>query len=175
MPESDYTREPPTASAIQLAAISDKINTICGALEKLQMTPQQLDRLSMQIEQMKVDQQQTREMLNQTKSGLVGDIEKINKDLDVLKTSKTKLDTVTNIVSAVGVTFIIAVMAAWTTQKTRIENNTALSTANEQRLRVLESASEKQLSIAEREHLSLRTQMDAIRESMYRRGYKDEK
>lgn len=182
---NDYSSDPPIATAGQLIAISDKINDISKNMDKLAEMPQKLDRMNMQLEQLNKDHQQTRSDLSQTRDNLQDDLDRAKsnfkseikqvrneidskfKEMDmqirVLHESKTKIDSVTNLVRWGGIAIIGVFAAAWNNQTAKSDTVNALAMANSQKIQVLEKQSDQ----------TLRT-LEEIRNKLYERNYMSE-
>lgn len=179
---NDYSSDPPIATAGQLLAISDKISDISKNMDKLAEMPQKLDRMNMQLEQLNKEHQQTRNDLTQTRDNLQDDLDRaksnfkseikqIRNDIDpkfkemdmqirVLHESKTKIDSVTNLVRWGGIAIIGVFAAAWNNQTAKTDTVNAQALANSQKIQVLEKQSDQ----------TLRT-LEEIRNKLYERNY----
>jgi DNA repair exonuclease SbcCD ATPase subunit len=179
---NDYSSDPPVATAGQLLAISDKINDLGKSMDKLAELPQKLDRMNMQLEQVNKEHQQTRNDLSQTRDNLQDDLDRAKsnfkseikqvrneidpkfKEMDmqirVLHESKTKIDSVTNLVRWGGIAIIGVFAAAWNNQTAKTDTVNAQAMANSQKIQVLEKQSDQLLRTVEE-----------IRNKLYERNY----
>ena len=168
---NDYSSGPPVATAGQLLAISDKITDISRNMDKLAEMPQKLDRMNMQLEQLNKEHQQTRndltqtrdnlqEDLDQTKSSLRAEIKQARnevelkfKDVDsqvrVLHESKTKIDSIANLVRFGGIFSAGLIIVAWNTQTSKTDAVNTQVVTNSQRVQVLEKESDQLLRTVE--------------------------
>ena len=168
---SDYSSEPPIATAGQLIVISDKINDISKNMDKLAEMPQKLDRMNMQLEQLNKDHQQTRndltqtrdnlqEDLDQAKSNFKSEINQVRNEIDqkfkevdpqirVLHESKSKMDGVTNLVRFGGIFLAGLFVVAWNTQTSKTDTVNTQAVTNSQRIQVLEKQSDQILRTTE--------------------------
>lgn len=183
---NDYSSDPPVATAGQLLAISDKINDISKSMDKLAEMPQKLDRMNMQLEQLNKDHQQTRNDLSQTRDNLQDDLDRAKsnfkseikqvrneidpkfKEIDlqirVLNESKTKIDSVTNLVRWGGIALIGAFAVTWNNQTAKTDTVNTQTMANSQSIQVLEKQSDQLLRTVEE-----------IRNKLYERNMREEK
>lgn len=179
---NDYSSDPPVATAGQLIAIADKINDLVKSMDKLAEMPQKLDRMNMQLEQLNKEHQQTRsdlsqtrdnlqEDLDRTKSNFKSEIKQVRNEIDlkfkevdsqirVLHESKTKIDSVTNLVRWGGIALIGAFAVTWNNQTAKTDTVNAQAMANSQKIQVLEKQSDQ----------TLRT-LEEIRNKLYERNY----
>ena len=179
---NDYSTDPPPITPSQLYAISDNINQLRQSMERLADLPQKIDRMSLQFEQLQKDQQQTnhdlqktrdnlQDDLDRTKSSLRSEIKQIrldgevkHKEVDIqiraLTDSKTKIDSVTNIVRWGGIALIGAFGFGWNNQTAKTDMVNTQTMANSQKIQVLEKQSDQ----------TLRT-LEEIRNKLYERNY----
>ena len=149
MTGSEYSTEPPVASAVALAAISEKISDIREEQKKLAEIPSMLSKMNMQLEQLTKDHQQTRSDLERTKDhfeedinrvqrGITTEIEKMKSDaalreeklakvLEPLIKSETKVSLILAIVAGSGIFILGLVFTAWNMMSTRVDANTSRS------------------------------------------------
>ena len=168
---NDSSSDPPVATAGQLLAISDKISDISKNMDKLAEMPQKLDRMNMQLEQLNKEHQQTRNDLTQTRDNLQEDLDRAKsnfkseikqlrnevdpkfKEMDlqirVLRESKTKIDSITNLVRFVGIFLAGLFVVAWNTQTSKTDTINAQATTNAQGIQVLEKQSDQLLRTVE--------------------------
>lgn len=170
MPDSEYTRTPPTATEMQVVAIGEKVNDICKHVEKLSAIPQQLDRANMQLEQLTKDQQQTRNDLQQVRNSFDLELEKIHKDVDELKTSKTRIDTLSDWFKWGGLALIAMIVSAWVNLSTKMDTTAAQTANNSQRIEVIEKTQEERRTILS----DLTTKLGNLQLDFYKRGMSDE-
>lgn len=183
---NDYSSDPPAATAGQLIAISDKINDISKNMDKLAEMPQKLDRMNMQLEQLNKEHQQTRNDLTQTRDNLQDDLDRAKsnfkseikqlrneveprfKDVDsqirVLHESKTKIDSITNLVRFGGIFLAGLFVVAWNTQTSKTDTVNTQAMTNSQSIQVLEKQSDQLLRTVEE-----------IRNKLYERNVREEK
>lgn len=166
MPDSEYTRTPPTATEMQVVAIGEKVNDICKHVEKLSAIPQQLDRANMQLEQLTKDQQQTRNDLQQVRNSFDLELEKIHNDVDELKTSKTRIDTLSDWFKWGGLAVIAMIVSAWVNLSTKIDVTALQSANNTQRIEVVEKTQDQRGTTIE----SIQEQIRDLIISAYKRG-----
>ena len=162
---NDYSSDPPVATAGQLLVISDKISDISKNMDKLAEMPQKLDRMNMQLEQLNKDHQQTRHDLTQTRDNLQEDLDlaKSNfegvikqarnevelkfKDVDsqirVLHESKTKIDSIANLVRFGGIFSAGLIIVAWNTQTSKTDMVNTQAMTNSQSIQVLEKQADQ--------------------------------
>ncbi|TCB48376.1 hypothetical protein E0H83_01145 [Acinetobacter terrestris] len=181
---NDYSSDPPIATAGQLIVISDKINDLGKSLEKLAEMPQKLDRMNMQLEQLNKEHQQTRNDLSQTrdnlqdeldraKSNFKSELKQVRNDIEpkfkefdlqirVLSESKTKIDSITNLVRWGGIALISAFGFAWNNQTAKTDMVNTQTMANSQSIEVLEKQSDQTLRI-----------LEEIRNKQYERNYRE--
>lgn len=171
MTDSDYTTTPPTASAVQLAAISDKISDIRDEQKKLAEIPGMLSKMNMQLEQLTKDHQQTRQDLHETRNGFQTELEKIHKDVDELKTGKTRIDTLSDWFKWGGMALIAMIVSAWVNLSTKMDITAAQSASNAQRVEVIEKTQEERRTILG----DLQTKLSNLQLDFYKRGMSDEK
>lgn len=179
---NDYSSDPPPITPSQLYAISDNINQLRQGMEKLADLPQKIDRMSMQFDQLQEKQQNLdhnlqkfrenlEEDLDRTKTSLRAEIKQIKLDAEVkhkevdlqirvLHESKTKIDSVTNLVRWGGIAIIGVFAAAWNNQTAKTDTVNTLAMANSQKTQVLEKQSDQ----------TLRT-LEEIRNKLYERNY----
>ena len=153
MPDSDYTTTPPTASAVQLAAISDKISDICNNVDKLSTKmediPLKLDRLATSVENLGRENEKTRNDLERTQHTLEQNIEKFKAEIDdrekalsetlkPLIASKTTIDTLTGWLKVGGVALGVAIYTGWTTMSARMEALTLQGQSTGQKVATLD-------------------------------------
>ncbi|ATO20599.1 hypothetical protein BS636_13425 [Acinetobacter sp. LoGeW2-3] len=182
---NDYSTDPPPITPSQLYAISDNINQLRQSMDKLAEMPQKLDRMNMQLEQLNKEHQQTRNDLTQTRDNLQDDLDRAKsnfkseikqvrneidpkfKEMDmqirVLHESKTKIDSVTNLVRWGGIAIIGVFAAAWNNQTAKSDTVNALAMANSQKIQVLEKQSDQLLRTTEE-----------IRNKLYERNHTGE-
>ena len=183
---NDYSTDPPIATAGQLIAISDKINDLAKSMDKLAEMPQKLDRMNMQLEQLNKEHQQTRNDLTQTRDNLQDDLDRAKsnfkseikqvrneidpkfKDVDsqirVLHESKTKIDSITNLVRFGGIFLAGLFVVAWNTQTSKTDTVNTQATTNAQSIQVLEKQSDQLLRTVEE-----------IRNKLYEQNMREEK
>lgn len=183
---NDYSTDPPPITPSQLYAISDNINQLRQSMEKLADVPQKIDRMSMQFDQLQEKQQSLdhnmqkvekniEDDLNRTKSSLRDEMKQIRVDAEVrhkevdmqirvLHESKTKIDSVTNLVRWGGIAIIGVFAAAWNNQTAKTDTVNAQAMANSQKIQVLEKQSDQ----------TLRT-LEEIRNKLYERNMREEK
>lgn len=166
MPDSEYTRTPPTATEMQVVAIGEKVNDICKHVEKLSAIPQQLDRANMQLEQLTKDQQQTRNDLQQVRNSFDLELEKIHKDVDDLKTSKTRIDTLSDWFKWGGLALIAMIVSAWVNLSTKMDVTSVQANSNTQRIEVVEKTQDQRGATIE----SIQEQIRDLIISAYKRG-----
>lgn len=166
MPDSDYTRTPPTATEMQVVAIGEKVNDICKHVEKLSAIPQQLDRANMQLEQLTKDQQQTRNDLQQVRNSFDLELEKIHNDVDELKTSKTRIDTLSDWFKWGGLALIAMIVSAWVNLSTKMDVTSVQANSNTQRIEVVEKTQDQRGTTIE----SIQEQIRDLIISAYKRG-----
>lgn len=171
MPDSEYTRTPPLPSEMQILAMGEKINDICKNVEKLSAMPQQLDRMNMQLEQLSKDHSQTRHDLQQTRDNFGLELEKIHKDVDELKTSKTRIDTLSDWFKWGGLALIAMIVSAWVNLSTKMDATAAQTANNFQRIEVIEKTQEEHRTILS----DLTTKLGNLQLDFYKRGMSDEK
>lgn len=171
MTDSDYTTTPPTASAVQLAAISDKISDIRDEQKKLAEIPGMLSKMNMQLEQLTKDHQQTRQDLHETRNGFQSELEKIHKDVDDLKTSKTRIDTLSDWFKWGGLALIAMIVSAWVNLSTKMDTTAAQAASNMQRIEVIEKTQEDRRGILN----DLLKRINDLQLDFYKRGMSDEK
>lgn len=171
MHDSDYTTTPPTASAVQLAAISDKISDIRDEQKKLAEIPGMLSKMNMQLEQLTKDHQQTRQDLHETRNGFQSELEKIHKDVDELKTSKTRIDTLSDWFKWGGLALIAMIVSAWVNLSTKMDTTAAQTANNSQAIEVIEKTQEERRTILG----DLATKLGNLQLDFYKRGMSDEK
>ncbi len=179
---NEYTTEPPPITPSQLYAISDNINQLRQSMEKLADVPQKIDRMSMQFDQLQEKQkhldsnlQQAKgdfeQDLDRTKSSIRADIKQLRMDAEVrhkevdmqirvLNESKTRIDSVANLVRWGGIALIGAFGVAWNNQTGKTDTVNALAMENAQKVQVLEKQSEQLLRTTEE-----------IRNKLYERNY----
>lgn len=149
MLDNNYSTDPPVASAVALAAISEKISDIREEQKKLAEIPSMLSKMNMQLEQLTKDHQQTRSDLERTKDHFEEDInrvqrginteiekmksdaalreEKLAKVLEPLIKSETKVSLILAIVAGSGIFILGLVFTAWNMMSTRVDANTSRS------------------------------------------------
>ena len=149
MLDNNYSTDPPVASAVALAAISEKISDIREEQKKLAEIPSMLSKMNMQLEQLTKDHQQTRSDLERTKDhfeedinrvqrGITTEIEKMKSDaalreeklakvLEPLIKSETKVSLILAIVAGSGIFILGLVFTAWNMMSTRVDANTSRS------------------------------------------------
>lgn len=171
MTDSDYTTTPPTASAVQLAAISDKISDIRDEQKKLAEIPGMLSKMNMQLEQLTKDHQQTRQDLHETRNGFQSELEKIHKDVDDLKTGKTRIDTLSDWFKWGGLALIAMIVSAWVNLSTKMDTTAAQTANNSQRIEVIEKTQEERRGLLN----DLATKLGNLQLDFYKRGMSDEK
>lgn len=179
---NDYSTDPPSITPSQLYAISDNINQLRQSMEKLADVPQKIDRMSMQFDQLQEKQKHLDNNLQQakgdfeadldrTKSSIRADIKQLRMDAEVrhkevdmqirvLNESKTRIDSVTNLVRWGGIAIIGVFAAAWNNQTAKTDTVNAQAMANSQKIQVLEKQSDQ----------TLRT-LEEIRNKLYERNY----
>lgn len=168
---NDYSSDPPVATAGQLLAISDKINDISKNMDKLAEMPQKLDRMNMQLEQLNKEHQQTRNDLTQTRDNLQDDLDRaksnfkseikqlrnevdpkfkeVDSQIRVLHESKTKIDSIANLVRFGGIFSAGLIVVAWNTQTSKTDTVNTQATTNAQSIQVLEKQSDQLLRTVE--------------------------
>lgn len=182
---NDYTSDPPPATAGQLIAISDSIGQLRQEMRqemgKLADVPQKIDRMSMQFDQLQEKQQSLDHSLQKTRDNLEDDLERTktslrsemnqikldtevkHKEVDiqirVLNESKTKIDSVTNLVRWGGIALVGAFAVTWNNQTAKTDTVSTQAFANSQKIQVLEKQSDQ----------SLRT-LEEIRNKLYERN-----
>lgn len=183
---NDYSTDPPVATAGQLIAISDKINDISKNMDKLAEMPQKLDRMNMQLEQLNKEHQQTRNDLTQTRDNLQDDLDRaksnfkseikqvrneidpkfkeVDSQIRVLHESKTKIDSITNLVRFGGIFLAGLFVVAWNTQTSKTDTVNTQAMANAQSIQVLEKQSDQLLRTVEE-----------IRNKLYERNMREGK
>lgn len=183
---NDYSSDPPIATAGQLLAISDKISDISKNMDKLAEMPQKLDRMNMQLEQLNKEHQQTRNDLTQTRDNLQEDLDRaksnfkseikqlrnevdpkfkeVDSQIRVLHESKTKIDSIANLVRFGGIFLAGLFVVAWNTQTSKTDTVNTQTMANSQSIQVLEKQSDQ----------FLRT-VEEIRNKLYERNMREEK
>lgn len=183
---NNYSSDPLVATAGQLLAISDKINDLGKSMDKLAEMPQKLDRMNMQLEQLNKEHQQTRNDLTQTRDNLQDDLDRAKsnfkseikqvrneidpkfKEMDmqirVLHESKTKIDSITNLVRFGGIFLAGLFVVAWNTQTSKTDTVNTQTMANSQSIQVLEKQSDQLLRTVEE-----------IRNKLYERNMREEK
>ena len=183
---NDYLTDPPAATSGQLLAISESINQLRQEMRqemrKLEDVPQKIDRMSMQFDQLQEKQQNLdsnvqkiqknlEDDLDRTKSSLRDEMKQIRVDAEVkhkevdmqirvLHESKTKIDSVTNLVRWGGIAIIGVFAAAWNNQTAKTDTVNAQAMANSQKIQVLEKQSDQLLRTVEE-----------IRNKLYERNY----
>ena len=171
MPDSNYSTEPPGASAVALAAISDKISDIRDEQKKLAEIPGMLSKMNMQLEQLTKDHQQTRQDLHETRNGFQTELEKIHKDVDELKTGKTRIDTLSDWFKWGGLALIAMIVSAWVNLSTKMDATAAQAANNSQRIEVVEKTQEERRGILN----DLLKRINDLQLDFYKRGMSDEK
>lgn len=187
---NDYLSDPPAATSGQLLAISESISQLRQEMRqemrKLEDVPQKIDRMSMQFDQLQEKQKHLDNNLQQakgdfeadldrTKSSLRDEMKQIRVDAEVrhketdmqirvLHESKTKIDSVTNLVRWGGIAIIGVFAAAWNNQTAKTDTVNAQAMANSQKIQVLEKQSDQ----------TLRT-LEEIRNKLYERNMREEK
>lgn len=183
---NDYSSDPPPITPSQLYTISDNINQLRQSMEKLADVPQKIDRMSMQFDQLQEKQKHLDNNLQQakgdfeadldrTKSSIRADIKQLRMDAEVrhkevdmqirvLHESKTKIDSVTNLVRWGGIAIIGVFAAAWNNQTAKTDTVNAQAMANSQSIQVLEKQSDQLLRTVEE-----------IRNKLYERNMREEK
>lgn len=178
---NDYSTDPPPITPSQLYAISDNINQLRQSMEKLADVPQKIDRMSMQFDQLQEKQKHLDNNLQQakgdfeadldrTKSSIRADIKQLRMDAEVrhkevdmqirvLHESKTRIDSVTNLVRWGGIAIIGVFAAAWNNQTAKTDTVNTQAMANSQKIQVLEKQSDQ----------TLRT-LEEIRNKLYERS-----
>ncbi|MFN0297756.1 hypothetical protein ACKVE0_09515 [Acinetobacter albensis] len=182
---NDYSSDPPPATAGQLIAISDSIGQLRQEMRqemgKLADVPQKIDRMSMQFDQLQEKQQSLDHSLQKTRDNLEDDLERTktslrsemnqikldtevkHKEVDiqirVLNESKTKIDSVTNLVRWGGIALVGAFAVTWNNQTAKTDTVSTQAFANSQKIQVLEKQSDQ----------SLRT-LEEIRNKLYERN-----
>lgn len=182
---NDYASDPPPATAGQLIAISDSIGQLRQEMRqemgKLADVPQKIDRMSMQFDQLQEKQQSLDHSLQKTRDNLEDDLERTktslrsemnqikldtevkHKEVDiqirVLNESKTKIDSVTNLVRWGGIALVGAFAVTWNNQTAKTDTVSTQAFANSQKIQVLEKQSDQ----------SLRT-LEEIRNKLYERN-----
>lgn len=170
MPDSNYTSEPPVATAGQLLAISDSIGQLRQEMRqemgKLADVPQKIDRMSMQFDQMQEKQQQFAEDLDKTKANSSNDIKAISdevkqgrKEIEIelrsLNESRTKIDTIGRLVNYGGLALVGALFTLWQTQTAKVETVGAQASSNVQRINVVEKQQEQAIRIQDEMRMEL--------------------
>lgn len=171
MPDSEYTRTPPLPTEMQILAMGEKINDICKNVEKLSEVPQKIDRMSMQIEQINKDHEKTRSDLQQTRDNFGLELEKIHKDVDELKTSKTRIDTLSDWFKWGGLALIAMIVSAWVNLSTKMDVTSVQANSNAQRIEVVEKTQEDRRGVLN----ELQTKLSNLQLDFYRRGGTNEK
>ncbi|WP_180167865.1 hypothetical protein [Acinetobacter sp. YH12035] len=183
---NDYLTDPPAATSGQLLAISESISQLRQEMRqemrKLEDVPQKIDRMSMQFDQLQEKQQNLdsnvqkiqknlEDDLDRTKSSLRDEMKQIRVDAEVkhkevdmqirvLHESKTKIDSVTNLVRWGGIAIIGVFAATWNNQTAKTDTVNAQAMANSQKIQVLEKQSDQLLRTVEE-----------IRNKLYERNY----
>lgn len=183
---NDYLTDPPAATSGQLLAISESISQLRQEMRqemrKLEDVPQKIDRMSMQFDQLQEKQQNLdhnvqkiqknlEDDLDRTKSSLRDEMKQIRVDAEVrhketdmqirvLHESKTKIDSVTNLVRWGGIAIIGVFAAAWNTQTGKTDTVNTQTMTNTQSIQVLEKQSDQLLRTVEE-----------IRNKLYERNY----
>ena len=183
---NDYSSDPPVATAGQLLAISDKISDISKIMDKLAEMPQKLDRMNMQLEQLNKDHQQTRHDLTQTRDNLQedlnraavnfrGEVRQLRGEIDprfkevdtqirTLQESKTKIDSIANLVRFGGLFLAGLFVVAWDTQTSKTDTVNAQAMMNAQRVQVLEKQADQSQRV-----------LEEIRNKLFEQNTRDEK
>lgn len=183
---NEYSSDPPVATQSQLLAISDRINDISKNMDKLAEMPQKLDRMNMQLEQLNKDHLQTRNDLTQTRDNLKDDLDQaksnfesvikqarneaeikfkeVDSQIRVLHESKTKIDSITNLVRFGGIFLAGLFVVAWNTQTSKTDTVNTQAMTNSQSIQVLEKQSDQLLRTVEE-----------IRNKLYERNMREEK
>lgn len=178
---NDYSSDPPPITPSQLYAISDNISQLRQNMDKLAELPQKIDRMSMQFDQLQEKQQLTdtnlqkargdlQEEVDRTKSHFKSEFKQIKSDIDVkfkeidleirpLSESKTKIDSITNLVRWGGIGLIGAFALTWNNQTDKTDIVNTQTMANSQKIQVLEKQSDQ----------TLRT-LEEIRNKLYERN-----
>ena len=168
---NDYSSDPPVATAGQLLAISDKISNISKNMDKLAEMPQKLDHMNMQLEQLNKEQQQTRNDLTQTRDNLQEDLDQaksnlkseikqfrneveprfkeVDSQIRVLQESKTKIDSITNLVRFGGIFLAGLFVVAWNTQADKMDMVNTQATTNAKGIQAVEKQSDQLLRTIE--------------------------
>ncbi len=168
---NDYSSDPPVATAGQLLVISDKISDISKNMDKLAEMPQKLDRMNMQLEQLNKDHQQTRYDLTQTRDNLQEDLDlaksnfesvikqarneteikfkEVDSQIKVLHESKTKIDSIANLVRFGGIFSAGLIIVAWNAQTSKTDTVSTQAMTNSQSIQVLEKQSDQLLRTVE--------------------------
>ncbi len=168
---NDYSSDPPVATAGQLLVISDKITDISKNMDKLAEMPQKLDRMNMQLEQLNKDHQQTRHDLTQTRDNLQDDLDltksnfesvikqarneteikfkEMDSQIKVLHESKTKIDSIANLVRFGGIFSAGLIVVAWNTQTSKTDAVNAQAMTNAQSIQVLEKQTDQSQRVLE--------------------------
>jgi uncharacterized protein YlxW (UPF0749 family) len=142
--------------------------------------------MNMQLEQLNKEHQQTRNDLNQTRDNLQDDLDRAKsnfkseikqvrneidpkfKEMDmqirVLHESKTKIDSITNLVRFGGIFLAGLFVVAWNTQTGKTDTVNTQTMTNTQSIQVLEKQSDQLLRTVEE-----------IRNKLYERNMREEK
>ena len=160
---ADYTTDPPVASAGSLMLLSDKMTDMCQKIDKLGDIPQKLDRLDMTITQLSKDHQQTRADLLQTQTNFQSELEKIQRDVGELKTSKTRIDTLGEWFKWGGIALVSGIVGSWYTLSNDVRDTQSKTASNDQRIMIIEKQGDQ----------TSRT-LDEIRNKLYERNYMSE-
>jgi len=162
MPTHDYSSDPPPASAGSIMILSDKMTDMCQKIDKLGDIPQKLDRLDMTITQLSKDHQQTRADLLQTQTNFQAELEKIQRDVGELKTSKTRIDTLGEWFKWGGLALLGSIVGSWYTLSTDVRTTQTKTASNDQRIMIIEKQSDQ----------TQRT-LEEIRNKLYERNYRE--
>lgn len=196
MPDSDYTTRPPVATSTQSIMLIDKINALCGHMdklsEKMEDIPVKLDRLASladnlgrEDEKLRVDLDRTRSSFNheidKIKSEVVGDLGQIkaelkerdaafNKTLETIGQSTIKFNFILSIVAGSGLFILSAIGFGWNNMTDRVTANTLRVNTIEQS----QKSSEEKLAQTIAKQSEWEMQFKTLQLDMYKRGHYDE-
>lgn len=181
MLDSNYSTEPPVASAVALAAISDKISDIRDEQKKLAEIPGMLSKMNMQLEQLTKDHQQTRQDLHETRNGFQTELDKLNKAVEVkfktnddeikdLQKTKIRIEQVSEWVKYGGITVLVMIASAWVNLSKKMDDTATQTANNSQAIEVIEKTQEERRTILS----DLATKLGNLQLDFYKRGISDE-
>lgn len=196
MPESDYTSTPPAATSSQSLMMIDKINALCGNMDKLSAKmediPVKLDRLATSVDSLGRENEKIRVDLDRTRSSFDHDIDKIkmevvgdlgqikaelkerdaafNKTLEAIGQSTIKFNFILSIVAGSGLFILSAIGFGWNNMTDRVTANTLRVNTIEQS----QKSSEEKLAQTIAKQSEWEMQFKTLQIDMYKRGYHDE-